>query len=100
LTRDEVPRRFSGSFNSARLCQGRSISARSIRPPAIFGSDGCNGKISKNFGEIPQDDNKMKRKSRQPGTVSSKIVRSGPVFRFSADAQAASISDERMFSRI
>ncbi|MBY5838241.1 hypothetical protein J3P71_18605 [Rhizobium leguminosarum] len=37
-----------------------------MRPPAIFGSDGCNGKISKNFAEIPQVDNKMKRKSTDP----------------------------------
>jgi hypothetical protein len=38
-----------------------------MRPPAIFGSNGCNGKISKNFGEISQVDNKMKRKSSRSG---------------------------------
>jgi hypothetical protein len=62
---------FSGSFNGPKAVP-RTIDIGAINaPPAIFGSNGCNGKISRNFGEIPQVDNKMERKSARSGTKSS-----------------------------
>jgi len=48
----------------------------------MFGSNGRNAKISRNFGEIPQDDNKMKRKSSRFGANRRKIIDLGAVFLF------------------
>ncbi|WP_168332774.1 hypothetical protein [Rhizobium anhuiense] len=53
-----------------------------MRPPAMFGSNGRNAKISRNFGEIPQDDNKMKRKSSRFGANRRKIIDLGAAFHF------------------
>ncbi|WP_199788830.1 hypothetical protein [Rhizobium leguminosarum] len=73
---------FSGSFNGPKAVP-RTIDIGAINAsPAIFGSNGCNGKISRNFGEIPQVDNKMKRELSRSGAKSSEIVDFDTVCRF------------------
>ncbi|MFW8584914.1 hypothetical protein ACOJBM_08515 [Rhizobium beringeri] len=80
---------FSGSFNGPKAVP-RTIDIGAINaPPAIFGSNGCNGKISRNFGEIPQVDNKMKRELSRSGARSSKIIDLGAVFLSLQDAGTA-----------
>jgi hypothetical protein len=62
---------FSGSFNGPGAVP-RTIDIGAINAPSgHIWLEWCSDKISRNFGEIPQVDNKMKRKSAQSGVKSS-----------------------------
>ncbi|MBY3041576.1 hypothetical protein [Rhizobium leguminosarum] len=67
---------FSGSFNGPGAVP-RTIDIGAINAPSgHIWLEWCSDKISRNFGEIPQVDNKMERKSARSGTKSSPNRRS------------------------